>query len=314
MVKRKVRITRRGRQIRGSTADTVFDIVNIVLMAIFLFVMFYPLYFTIIVSFSDINQVGLGRVYLYPRGFTVGAYRNVFINQSIWIGYRNSILYTVSYTLIGLFITIPTAFVLSKRELFGRSVFTWYFLITMYFSGGMVPSYILMRSLGLLDTPWAVVLCAVPVHNMIIARTYFQNSIPGELYESAYIDGANEFLCFFRIALPLAKPILAVMVLYLAVAQWNSYFSAMIYTSDKNIQPLQLVLRRILLMNEQLLADKEYILGLDETEYSLLVQKARLSESMKYAVIFIASAPLLIAYPFVQKYFVKGVMIGSLKG
>ncbi|NLM76759.1 MAG: carbohydrate ABC transporter permease [Ruminococcaceae bacterium] len=307
-------VKRRQESIRVSHFDKSFDVVNTLFMVIFLLIMFYPLYFTIIVSLSDINEVGKGNVWFYPKGFSFGAYENVVVNDSLWVGYKNSILYTIGYTLYGLFITIPTAYVLSKKDLFAKSFIMWYFLITMYFSGGIVPSYILIKNLQLMNTPWAIILGTMSIYNMIITRTYFSNAIPGELFESAHIDGANEFQGFFKIALPLAKPIIAVIVLYLAVAQWNSYFSAMIYTSDKNIQPLQLVLRRILLMNEQMLTNPDYIHDLSEEEYSIVVQKSRLAESMKYAVIFITSAPLLIAYPFVQKYFVRGVLIGSLKG
>lgn len=300
--------------IRQSRGDQLFDVVNVILMSLFLFIMAYPLYFTVIASISDINEVGLGNVYLWPKGFTLDAYKNVLINDSVWIGYGNSLFYTAAGTAYGLLIMVPVAYGLSKKHLLGHGLLTWFFLLTMYFSGGLVPSYILIKNLGLTNTRWVLIVGSVSVYNMIVTRTYFSTSIPNELYESASMDGAGEWWCFFRIALPLATPIIAVMSLYFAVSQWNSYFSAMIYINKKQLFPLQLVLRNILILNQQMMMDPEYFSTLSADEQSAVMAKARLAESMKYAVVFIASAPMLIAYPFVQKYFVKGIMIGSLKG
>ncbi len=282
-------------------------------MILFMIIMIYPMYFSIIASFSDINEVGAGNVYIIPRGFTLDAYKNVFINDQIWVGYRNTIFYTVCGMLYSLAIMIPVAYSLSKKELFGRNIVTWYFLVTMYFSGGMVPTYILIKSLGLLNTPWVMIVGSLSVYNMIVTRTYFSKSIPEEIYQSARIDGANELRCFFGIALPLSAPIIAVMALYFAVSIWNSYFGALIYITEKKLYPLQLVLRNILILNQTMLTDPEYFSSLSVDEQNLLIKKAHLAQSMKYSVIFIASAPLLMAYPFVQKHFIKGIMIGALK-
>lgn len=294
--------------------DSFFNVFNIVFMCVFLFVMIYPLYFTVIASISDINEVGNGNVYLLPKGFTLDAYKNVFINKQIWVGYRNTIFYTACGTIYSLFIMLPTAYALSKKNLFGSKFITWYFLITMYFSGGMVPAYLLIKNLGLLNNPLVMIVGSMSIYNLIVTKSYFSSSIPNEMYEAANIDGANTFVCFFKMALPLSKPIIAVMALYTGVAIWNSYFSALIYITDANLFPLQIVLRNILIMNEQMITNPDLISQLSNEEQIMLAQKAHLAQSMKYSVIFIASAPLLLAYPFVQKYFVQGVMIGSIKG
>ncbi|MEG0766634.1 MAG: carbohydrate ABC transporter permease, partial [Clostridia bacterium] len=232
----------------------------------------------------------------------------------IWIGYRNTILYTVLGTLFNLCLTIPAGYVLSKKHLIGRKILTFYFLVTMYFGGGMIPTYLVIKSMGLINQPYTlVILGGISVYNLIITRVFFQSSIPEEIYEAVNIDGANEFLSFFRIALPLAKPIIAVMALYYSVGHWNAYFDALLYVSRASYQPLQMILRSILVLNESALAMLDP--NLMEVDMVLeLTRRTYLAETMKYALIFIASAPLLALYPFVQKYFVKGVMIGSLKG
>jgi len=309
-----LRGTSKMRTVRRSRQDLVFDVCNTALMLLFLFIMFYPLWFVLIASLSDIHEVGLGNVFLLPHRLTLDAYRNVIINDSIWTGYRNTIFYTAGGTLYGLVTMLPQPDLMDIKSLFGRSAVTWFFLITMYFSGGIVPSYILIKNLRLLNTPWVMIVGAVNVYNMIVTRTYFQCSIPGDIYEAAAIDGTNELIIFFWIALPLATPIIAVMALYYAVAIWNQYFSALMYVTKPTLYPLQLVLRNILIFNQTMITDPEYFASLSQDEQLLLVQKAHLAESMKYSVIYIASAPLLVAYPFVQKYFVKGIMIGSLKG
>jgi putative aldouronate transport system permease protein len=299
---------------KSINADKVFDTFNIIFMTIFMFIMVYPLYFTVIASFSDINEVGSGSIYLLPKGFTLEAYENVFINKQIWIGYKNTIIYTVCGTLYNLVLLLPTAYALSKKNLYGRKTMMWFFLITMYFSGGMVPTYLLFKNLGLLNNPLAMIVGSLSIYNLIVTRSFFETSIPNELYESANIDGANNFYSFIKIALPLSKPIIAVMALYTSVAIWNSYFNALIYLKKSSMYPLQLILRNILIMNQQMVTKQDIFVYLSAEEQVALVHKANLAQSMKYAVIFIASAPLLIAYPFVQKYFVKGVMIGSIKG
>jgi putative aldouronate transport system permease protein len=292
----------------------LFDIFNTLFMLIILVIMIYPLYFIIIASISAPYEVAKGRVYFLPKNFTLEAYKNVFKDKSIWIGYRNSIFYTSFGTLFSIFLTIPGAYVLSKKKLPIRNFLSWYFLIPMYFGGGLIPTYLLVKNLHLLNKPYTlIILGGLSIHNMIVTRIFFQTSIPEELYESAYIDGASHFRSFFQIALPLAVPIIAVMSLFYGVTNWNSYFTALIYLSDSKMYPLQLIIRRILIENIAEIEKIEESLT-DPKELATLVRRAMMAESMKYSIIFIASAPLLIAYPFVQKYFVKGVMIGSLKG
>lgn len=297
---------------KKARADRVFDACNIAVMVLLLLIMLYPLYYIVIASVSEPYDVAMGKVFLKPSGFTLEAYRNVFENRKIWVGYRNTVFYTLFGTLLNLGLTLPTAYVLSKKQLMGRTFFSWYFLIPMYFGGGLIPTYLLVKSLRLINTPVVIVIMGgLSIYNMIVTRTYFTNSIPEELYESARIDGANEFVGFFRIALPLAAPIIAVMTLYYGVARWNDYYTALIYVSKVRYQPLQLVLRSILIMNESALVDAG---NLSSEEMELMARRAYMAEAMKYSIIFIASAPLLAAYPFVQKYFVRGIMIGSLKG
>ena len=299
--------------IRRSRGDRVFDAVNVVIMILVLFIMAYPVYFVIVASVSDPYEVVNGNVYLYPKGFTLEAYQNVFRQERILQGYTNSIIYTFLGTCWNLVLTIPLAYVLSRKKLRGRWLLTIYFLIPMYFHGGLVPQYIQVKNLGLINQPYTlIILGGLNIYNMIVARVYFQTANPGDLYEAAKIDGASEFRTFFSIMIPLAKPIIAVVTLYYAVWRWNDYFNALIYTSKQEYQPLQMVLRGILLLNENM---TEIMAGSDDAENIMdMARLAHLAQTMKYALIFIASAPMLIIYPFVQKHFVKGVMIGSLKG
>ena len=291
----------------------VFDIVNITLLVIILLLLIYPLYFTVIASLSEPKDVVAGKVLLAPVGFTWEAYQMAFNESRIWIGYRNTILYTSLGTLFNLALTIPAGYFISKKELPGRNIINIFFLIPMYFGGGLIPTYLIVKDLGLINTPYTLILLGgVSIYNMIITRVFFQTSIPNELYESAFIDGAGDMRTFFSIALPLAKPIIAVIALYYAVGHWNSYFNALVYVNSAELQPLQMVLRAILLMNEQALQTIDSTMEAEMVE--ALARRAYLSFTMKYALIFIASAPLLAVYPFVQKHFVKGALIGSVKG
>lgn len=291
-----------------------FDVVNISLILLLTFIAAYPIYYTIVASFSDYLAVATGQVSFWPVGFQTTAYEAVFQNKDIWIGYRNTILYTVLGTAFNLILTIPTAYVMSKKQMFGHGPITWFFLITMYFSGGMIPTYLLYKNLGLINNPMVMVLTGgISIYNMIVTRTYFTNTVPDSLYEAGRIDGSSEFGLFFRIALPLSMPIIAVMALYYAVGHWNSYFNAMIYLTKRQYQPLSLVLRRILIQNESALSE-DLLANLDPSLLADMSRKANMAVVMKYALVLISSAPMLIAYPFVQKYFVKGMMIGSVKG
>lgn len=293
--------------------DRVFDALNVVIMVLLMLLILYPLYFTVIASFSDAYELMRGNVIFLPRGITTEAYRNVLKNDSIWQGYANTLLYASAGTIYALVITLPTAYALSRQELRGRGFFMTYFMFTMYFSGGMIPSYVLMKQLHLLNTRWVMILPAgMSIYNMIIANSFFKSSIPRELYEAARIDGANEYVTFFQVALPLSGAIIAVIALYTLVGHWNSYFSALLYLTNDKLYPLQLVLRNILLENQQLRIMESS--SMDTKQLEAIQRRAMMAEVMKYALIFISSLPVLLAYPFVQKYFVKGVMIGAVKG
>ena len=296
---------------KQSKGDIAFDVVVIVLLTLILLIMIYPMYFILIASISDPGLVVSGKVFLYPRKVTMESYQMVFETKSIWTGYLNTVIYTVLGTMYNLCTLIPAAYVMSKKNLPGRGFFSMFFFITMYFGGGMIPTYLLMKNLGLLDTRWVLILGSVSCYNLIVARQYYQNSIPESIYEAARIDGASEFKCFFRIALPLSSSIIAVMTLFHAVGHWNSYYNALLYVHKADYYPLQLILREILLLNQNVL---EGAILDDPDAATWAIRRMWIAESMKYSIIFISCAPLLVAYPFVQKYFVKGVMIGSVKG
>lgn len=293
---------------------SLFDLCNVLFMLLVMVIILYPLYFTVIASISDAKAVAMGEVIWLPMDFTLDAYKHVFTYEQIWIGYLNTIIYTVFGTIFNLLLTIPTAYMLSKKYLPGRNGIMVLFLITMYFGGGMVPSYLLIKGLGLLDTRFVLILVGgISVYNLIVTKTYFSTSVSESLYEAAQIDGAGEIKRFVSIGLPLAKPIIAVMVLYYAVGHWNSYFDALIYVNKKELEPLQLVLRKVLIMNQNALNKAIMTENVDAEQLHLAARQAYAAYTMKYAMVFIASLPLLIAYPFVQKHFVKGVMIGAIK-
>jgi putative aldouronate transport system permease protein len=291
---------------RRTVSDRAFDIVNYALLTCVLFVMAYPLYFVVVASISEPRNVWTGRVWLWPIGFNLEGYGKVLRDQSILVGYRNSIIYTTLGTLINLAMTLTAAYPLSRKDLKGRRFFMFVFTFTMFFSGGLIPTYLVVRALGMLNTLWAMVIPnAVAVWYIILVRTYFASSIPQSMYDAAVMDGCSNFRFFVLIVIPISPAIIAVMALFYAVDHWNSYFEALIYLYDKNRYPLQLVLRNILIMSKPSAA------MLDAETLARLYQTI---EMVKYAVIVVASVPLLLLYPFVQKYFVKGIMIGSLKG
>ena len=248
-----------------------------------------------------------GDVWLYPVGFQLDGYLQVFRNKWIFVGYRNSLIYTILGTFLNVLVTIMAGYALSRKDLYGRKIFSWFIAIPMWFGGGLIPTYIVVNSLHLINTPVVLlVLGLVSSFNIIICRT-FLSSLPYELQESAKMDGCSDFGILWKIVMPLSKPIIAVLCLYYAVGHWNDYFSAMIYVSDKNLQTLQVFLREILLLNQNI--DLETI-----EDPAVVALKLQMAQVMKYSLIVVASVPLLIAYPFVQKFFVKGVMIGSVKG
>ncbi len=284
-----------------------FDIINYALLTFIMLLVLYPLYFVLVASFSDPNYIYSGEIWLFPKGFTLDGYERIFNDSSIWIGYANSILYATLGTLIGVAVTVFAAYPLARKNLAGKSFIMWFLLITMFFSGGLIPTYLLIKDLHLLNTMWALILPgAGGVFNVIIVRTFFQSSIPDEMWEAASIDGCSNTRFFWSIVLPLSKSILAVMVLYHVVGFWNGFFDALIYLSDDKKYPLQLVLRNILIQNQV-----NSGMMIDVESYAA---KMRVTELIKYGVIMVSSLPLLMLYPFLQKYFVKGVMIGSIKG
>ncbi len=288
--------------------DRIFGIVNGLILLIIALIIVYPLYFVLTASISDPVYVNLGQTILHPKGITFSGYRKLVEYSDIVKGYRNSILYTVVGTVVNLLVCIPTAFVLSRKELPGRKWISVFFVLTMYFSGGVVPLYLTIRGLHLLNSMWALILPgALNVYNMIVCRSFFNNNIPDELFESVKIDGGGYMVFFTRIVLPLSKSIIAVMVLYHALIHWNSYLSALYYISDSDKYPLQLVLRN--LTNS---LNTESIQGAANSQVISEMQKAQ--QSVRYAVVIASSIPVFLVYPFVQKHFVKGVMIGSVKG
>lgn len=302
------------KKVNRLNGDVIFGAVNVCILVALCLIMLYPLYFTIIASVSEPVDVATGKVTFLPVGFTWDAYKEVFKQEAIWVGYRNSIINTVFGTIWNLFLTIPAAYAMSKKSMRFHGALSIFFAITMFFSGGLLPYFLLIKNLGLMNKWYTlIILGGFSVYNMVVARTYFQSSIPESLYEAAEIDGCSQFGQFFRIALPLAKPIIAVIALYYAVGRWNDYFTAAIFISNSDYYPLQLVLRDILINSRMALASlNTETMTAEQLLY--LTRQAYMAEAMKYAIIFIASLPLLIAYPFVQKHFVKGVMVGSVKG
>ena len=292
---------------RQSTGDRVFEIVNTALLALILLVILYPLWFVVISSVSDPAKVVAGDVLLWPAGVSFEAYRMVFRDSMIMTGYRNTLYYTILGTAINLVMTVLAAYPLSRKDWVGRGFFMALVMFTMFFSGGTIPTYLLMNDLGLINTTWAIVLPgAVSVYNAIVMRTFFINSIPLELQEAAQVDGCSNTRLLLRIVLPLSKPILAVMVLFYGVAHWNAFVGALIYITESDRYPLQLVLRSILIQNTA----SQDMLG----EVDTLGNRVMLAETIKYALIIVSTLPMMVLYPFLQRFFEKGVMVGSVKG
>ncbi len=294
-------------KIKESFGDRVFNITLFIVLTAAMLVVLFPLYFIVIASISDPVLVQSGEVLFWPKGITFEGYKMIFQDSSIWRGYGISLWCVVVGTIINLFFTIPAGYALSRKDLPGKKFFMLFLTFTMFFGGGLIPTYLLVKDLGLINSLWSLVLTdAVSVINIIIVRTYFQTNIPEELYEAAQMDGCSEVKTFFKIAIPLAKPIIAIMVLYYGLGQWNQFFKGIIYIQDENLYPLQLVLRNILVQNTS-------TAGATMNTDTFLAQQ-RLAELIKYGVIIIGSLPPILAYPFVQKYFEKGVMVGSVKG
>lgn len=297
--------TKRPRLSRSDLSDKIFYLFIYVFLGFLALVILYPLYFIIIASISDPDAVLGGDVILFPVGITLSGFEAILHRSDVWLGYLNTIIYTALTVVLSLVVTVPAGWALSRKQLLGKKFFMIYFIIPMFFGGGLIPFYNVMSQLNLINTPWAVILPSIlSVWNLFMTRTFFESSIPDGLVEAARIDGASEFRIFFSLVLPLSKAILAVMALYYAVGQWNSYFNAMIFLQDENLYPLQLILREILIASEATTG------GSGET----ILEQYRLANQIKYVSVIVSSAPVIMLYPFVQKYFAQGAMIGSLKG
>lgn len=296
-------------KIKKTKEDKILDYCIIVFCVLIGIFAFYPLWIVLISSISDPSYISAGKVWILPKGINFEAYKTLLGEKALWIGYKNSVLYTVFGTLLQMIITTPAAFALSKKTLPGRKFLILFFLFVLYFSGGTIPTYFLIKNLKLLNTPWALILPGlVGCYNLIIGRQYFENSIPEQIYDAAKLDGASMFQSFLYIALPLAKPVLAVMVLNFALGHWNSYFDAMIYINDDSIQTLQVIIKRITTVATTALESGDGTVRIEE-----IIRTIRQTQLLKYAVVVVSSLPMIILYPFVQKHFVKGIMIGSVK-
>lgn len=298
---------RRNNSIKESFGETVYYYIVLAILTIVCVIVLYPLIHVVSVSFSSPYAVMANEVGLLPKKLNLEAYRRVFRYSAIWRSYLNTIAYTVVGTIINVILTSMGAYPLSRKDFYGRNFWTFYFTLTMFFSGGMIPTYLLVQKLKLVDTFWVmVILGAVSTWNMIIMRTFFQNNIPDSLQEAAIIDGANDLKIFIKIVLPLSTPIIAVMTLFYGVGHWNSFFTALIYLNNRSKYPLQLILREILLQN--ILAQElgEGIGSAGEQEF--------IGQTIRYASIVVATVPILMVYPFLQKYFVKGILVGAIKG
>ena len=289
---------------RESRSDRIFYAVNLAILFLLAAIVVYPLYFIVIASISNADAVLGGRVFLYPVDITLVGYSKIVERTDVWRGYLNTIIYTFLSTLLSLFVTILAGWALSRKTLPFRKFFMVFFIITMFFGGGLIPFYNVVSSLGLLDTIWAIILpSALSAWNLFMTKTFFEVGISESMVEAAEIDGAGQVRTFLSVVLPLSKAIMAVMALYYAVGQWNSYFNAMIFLQDEEMYPLQLVLREILIASETTTG------GSGET----ILEQYRLANQLKYVSVIVSSLPVIVLYQFVQKYFAQGVMIGSLK-
>ena len=303
MAKKNLDLMDSSPKVKHSRGENIFNVCNIIIMVLFMIACIYPFWYVVCASFSkSALLMGNHSALLMPLGWSLSAYERVFNTASIWRGYGNTIIYVGLGTFINIIMTLLAAYFLSRKDLPGKTVLTIFIMFTMYFSGGMIPGYLNIQQLGLYDTRWALLLGgAVSTYNLIIMRTAM-SGIDGALTESAMLDGAGHITILFKILVPLCKATIAVLVLYYGVGHWNSWFNAMIYLEDKSKQPLQLVLRQILILAD--LSDAG--IGADDVE--------QLSETIKYATIIVSTLPILALYPFLQKYFTKGVMVGAVKG
>lgn len=300
-------MTNRRKKVKLCREDKIYYAISTTLITLFFLTVLYPIIYVISASFSSGRALMSGKVFLWPVDVGFEGYNAVFKHKDILTGYANTIFYTVVGTFINVSMTLLGAYPLSRKDLPGRGWITFFFTFTMFISGGTIPNYLLVKNLGMMNTRWAILIPgAISMYNMLIVRNFMQSNIPGELQEAAQIDGCNDSYYFFKIILPLSKATIAVITLYYAVSRWNSYFTALIYLNDRNLIPLQLILREILVNNE---------VSFDMLVDPVLQEKQEtLREQLKYALIIVSSLPIMCVYPFIQKYFVKGVMVGSIKG
>ena len=290
---------------REAHNDIITNVIfnTIALMIIILII--YPLWFIIIASFSNPADIANGEIWFWPKNWDLNGYRELFKQRQIWLSYANTIIYTLVGTFIALAVNIPAGYAMSRKDLYGKKWINIFYLIPMFVSGGLIPTYFVVKGFGLLDSFWVMVLpFSVSTYNIIVARTFFRSSLPESLWDAAQIDGCGTIRFFFQFALPLSKSVLAVIGLWTAVGLWNSWFNALIYLNNENLMPLQLLLRRILISNQSLLG---------AATGSIAQELRKLSDMMKYAAIVISTLPIMCLYPFLQKYFNKGVMIGAIK-
>ncbi len=291
-------------KVKQIKSDYIFDIVNTFILCIVFFVVVYPLIYVISASFSDPMTVVDGQMWLFPMGFNLNSYKKIFENRQILTGYKNSIVLTLTGTAVNVIMTTLGAYPLSRKDLIGRNALMLIITFTMMFSGGMIPLYLIVRKLGIMDSMWALIFPGcVSAWNMVIMRTFFQNTIPLELQEAAFIDGCSNIRLLLLVVLPLSSAIIAIMVLFYGVGHWNAYFNAVIYLRTQEKFPLQVILREILFISTG-----------TETSDGNSAQQLLIGEGLKYALIIVASVPVMILYPFLQKYFVKGMMVGAIKG
>ena len=302
-----------NRLVKDTKADKIFMVFNYIFILLAVGIVLYPLIYIISASISDPQFVNSGEMWLWPKGFTMEGYKTILENNSIWRGYLNTIYYTALGTTINLVVTLPAAYALSRPDFYGHKAFTSFLLVTMFVSGGLIPSYLVIKNLGMLNTVWALVLPgAASVYNIVVTRTFFQSTIPREMEEAAIIDGCSDFKLFAKVVLPLSTPIIAVMALFYGVGHWNGFFGALIYLSDKAMYPLQMVLREILVLQDM---SSNSIGGTMTGEMAeLMYSKQQLAAVIKYGVMIVSTLPVIVIYPFLQKYFVKGMMVGSVKG
>ncbi len=306
-------MSKRQKKKTMSMSNRIFYIFNTIFWIVIMFIILYPLYLVVIASVSDPDAIVRGEVIWHPVDFSLIGYKAVFQYSEMLRSYGNSIVYTVVSVIISIFVTLTAAYTLSRPKFAGKGILNFFFIFTMFFNGGLIPTFLVMKDIGLYNTPFIMILMGcVSVWNMMVARTFIQTSIPNELYEAAMLDGASHFNYFFKIIIPLSKTIIAVLIVYYGVAKWNDYFTGLVYLRDRELLPLQTVLKEIL---ATLQVDKsgDYMVSISENAASIN-EATRIANVAKYCIIVVATGPVVVLYAFMQKYFEKGVMIGSLKG